>query len=170
MTSKQATRGYARSQRRSSSKPAYGWTNSTVLFSSVAIGAVVIVDLLGAFTTANKFNIGTILRLLLTIQYRGSAANFEVIGRVGVGVVSDDAFLASATPDPMGDESFGWYLNAPLLWDEPSLTYRRSDYDIRSARKLVGDASTLFLGVENSGISTAALEFQYGARLLYRKK
>ena len=118
---------------------------------------------------ANKFNVGTILRLLLSIWWRGDGANANMIARVGCAIVSDDALALAAVPTPLSDPAYGWYMNAPLIWDEPTITWLRSDFDIRTARKLVGDASTLMIAVEN-GTSTGFLQFGYGARILYQKK
>ena len=158
-------RGYTRSRR--GQRPAVGWTNATLASTALAAGTQAQTDLLGAFTVGEKFNIGKILRVFGEVHFRGQSANVNLAGRFGLAIITDDSLAAGVVPDALGDEAFGWYWNAPMLWDRPDLEFQKSIVDARTQRKLIGDASTLILMIENNSI---AMDYMFGLRILYQKK
>ena len=168
MTTRGRVRGQFRRSRRGP-RPATGWTNASLEpDTTLSAGSTTIVDLLGAFTVAEKFNIGTILRVFGEVVYRSQTVNANILGRFGLAIVSDDALAAGALPDPLGDDKFGWYWNAVMLWDDTELKYRSSPVNVVTKRKLIGDASTLALVLE--GDATVTMDFGFGLRILYQKK
>jgi len=147
-----------------------GWTNATSGGFAVAAANTTALDLLGAFTVGEKFNIGTILRVVGVINYRGAVANATIIARWGLAIVSDDALALGSVPDPVGDPSFGWFFNDSLMWNEPNQEHRERNIDLGTSRRLIGDASTLIASFENGSGSSQNLEVKFALRILYRKK
>ena len=129
------------------------------------LGSAFVNDLFGGFTDQEKLNIHSVVRLFGQIMWRGTAGNNFILARLGIGTISNDAMAAAVTPDAFDDEEFGWYTNQALLWDEPSITYKDRDIDVRTSRLIKPD-TTLFLSVENSSSSSGSLEIATSFRML----
>ena len=93
----------------------------------------------------------------------------------GIGLTSDDAFTAAATPEPEAEADFpvqGWILRShSVLVSEtspgPGMVERRF-YDLRVSRKL--ERSSVFVSVTNTAIEGSALAVRHNGlfRALYK--
>jgi len=165
MTTRRRRRGFS-----SRMKPAVGWTRATLLSTStVAAGSTVGIDLLGAFTVAEKRNVGKILRVFGTFKFRSNADDFPIGGAFGINVIRDDAFAAAAWTDPLTDSEASWYWYSSLLQDSKLNLMEAVHVATKTQRRLNGSWETLGLIVENSGSSQSTLEFQLGFSVLYQK-
>jgi len=165
-------RGSRRSSRRSSRpRERTGWTNSTLFQSTVADGATAVVDILGSFTVAEKFRIGTIKRILWSVNVRSSSAGALVAGRFGIIRVTDDAMSVPTIPSPIGDPESSWMLNNDWQQQDAANVPVYLKGDLRSQRRLLGDGQTLAFAFSSDGAASAASAlFGFALRILYTIK
>ena len=92
----------------------------------------------------------------------------------GIGLTSDDAFSAGATPEPEAEADFpvlGWLLRSHCVVaseTSPGQAPVRRFYDLRVARKL--ERSSVFVSVTNTAIEGTATAIRHNGlfRALYK--
>ena len=130
------------------------------------MGSKLIVDLLGAFTIAEKARIQTVLRIVGRVGFFADAVNTEMFGRWGITPVTDIALANNIVPDPTGasDSEGRWMWNNVYLNRKTQIELTQDVVDIRSRHRFRANANTLALVVKNTG---AAGQFFMGFRILY---
>ena len=103
------------------------------------------------------------------------ASGFEAYWAAGVKVLSEDAELGGALPDPLneGSQDWLWYGNGAILAILPTdlengRSHDRLRFDVRSRRKYDPKDETLTLVFENSASSGIALDVSFGIRYLIK--
>ena len=137
------------------------WTDS-ILNSNLASGSTGISNLMQNVAVADTVGV-TIARLILRIEYAPFMSNDtdgSQMVHLGIGMVSEDAFNASAVPDPgtAGEEPVGGWLFRETVsvmnkgTTMPHVALMRAD--IRSARKI--DKGILVMIIENVGVENTS--------------
>jgi len=153
--------------RRSGTRRQNQWGNTGGVETAVVPGGQAILRI-----TQNGLPLGwvgtglTIARLIGEFAYR-SSANVEVAGTIGVGVVSTDAAVAGAVPEPTVD-LLGWYFWARFNWRRNTTDYEYNHHDIRSARRITNERELVFV-IDADVANTTDVTFTYSARFLARK-
>ena len=148
-------------------KPRYLWQDrANATATAIAAGGTALIDLLENTDQAVRTG-ATVVRMLLKLTtWETSSAN-EIEWHHGVLVVTRDAFLAGAVPEPATDRS-QWYLqDAGFFRGATERTSHEDKYDIRTARKLNFGLDSILLHVmENTGATS--LTFYISSRILLR--
>ena len=92
----------------------------------------------------------------------------------GIGLTSDDAYAASATPEPQDETDFpvlGWLLRSHAVIvseTSPSAYPVHRSYDLRVARKM--ERSSVFITIANTAIEGTATSIRHNGlfRVLYK--
>ena len=133
-------RGRSRSSFRRGSRSKAVWSQSTFSHALPAGGFGFITNITHPAITNNSEPTGVCIRMLGNWSYSPDigAAIGDYNVSMGVCVVTIDAFLASAVPDPASDVTQDWYFwNA---WEgamiNTGLSNQTGYFDIRSARRL----------------------------------
>ena len=140
-------------------------TNITAL----AIGAQTVVEVLDQ--TIDDIAHGTIMRILGNLTMRAAAANLQIFFRAGLIVVTDDALVAGAVPEPWADP-------APWMWEDTGLfetdsandgsQYHRLVIDVRVKRRMPQAEHSLVMVLENLAASGTGLDFHLNLKALVR--
>ena len=122
---------------------------------TVAPAAVAIVDLLE--NTDQAVRIGTtVVRMILRLSVAALTLGTDIGFNHAVAVITRDAFLAGATPEPATDR-LNWYLWDGSFWatdTDAGPRTRTFDYDIRSKRKIADLDRILLHVIENPSSSS----------------
>ncbi len=160
-----------RSFRRSAPRRKTTWDQTTVGFTMAAGVVQTVLDISHLTIATFVSSGGTILRMIgeLKVETSGAAADHVDLD-VGVAVVTVDAFLAGAVPDPNGDATYDWYywnhLDTHLPGNAaPAMNQGAMTWDIRTARRLRAE-QRLVLIIDKSA-STAILNLSLGMRGLW---
>ena len=159
------------SSRRSGPRRQTAWFNVASVPAVIAIGGQAILDLLDAADIPDGYAGGlTVLRMILqTVMFPGVAST-DVIGAMGVAVMTRDALAAGAVPDPIADlVDWYWLTHYRLLTQVTNEGDRLGPVDIRTKRAIRGEGRTLALVFDNSSSSGGSVGFEFSARLLLQR-
>ena len=106
----------------------------------------------------------TAMRLIGHVSMYQDTANVTCLGMFGVAVVTLDALVAGAVPDPSVDLVDWWYHDAWFFDDNPIISHRFV-FDIHTARKVRGEDRTLAFVIDNNSVATGIV-FSVYTRLL----
>jgi len=138
----------------------------TMVDSQVASSSQEAVDLTTDFTNeetrlAQLTLMRTILRFDIAYTVHDSGEGSQRVG-IGIGIESQEAFAAGVHPDPLAGGDFpvrGWVYRG--VWrvfgfaaDQPAISVRPVDFDIRGRRKLENGLS--FIIMENQAVEGTA--------------
>ena len=118
----------------------------------------------------DAFSVGsTIRRIRGFVTLRGQAEGLNILWRMGVITMGDDAFVAGAFPDPWADPAQWMYENAGRIeGDVVNRGTTRLDIDIKVSRRLPEAHTRLVVILENLAGSADVLEhFQSWKALLW---
>ena len=90
----------------------------------------------------------------------------DELGYMGITVITNDALVATAYPDPSTDSSHPWYYWAAMQLSETNVT-RNKEFDIRSARVVRPHFRLVFI-FDGDSSNNGALSFDLSLRLLWQ--
>jgi len=121
----------------------------------------------GVSATQTRFDQMTLLRTIVGIDIaytvHDSGEGSQIVS-IGTGIMSQEAFAASAFSDPETDTDFptrGWVWRARyrifgFAADQPAVFTRRVDLDLRSQRKLEnGESFVIMTNTANEGVASS---------------
>ncbi len=147
------------------------WNSATVFNITLADGAESVSDLFGGLTTAEKNDVGTVLRVIGSFDVRSATAGNIASGRFGLVLVTDDALAGTTVPDPLQDVASSWLLNRSFFQEDAANVPRTYEFDVRSQRRLPGNEYTIAIVVQSDvGSTVGSLNFGFAMRVLYRVK
>ncbi len=155
-------RGGARSPRAKTS-----WENLAFNATHTAAASVTLADL----TPGIEDNLvrGTLMRALIHFdlnQIDTNVNNVQFVS-VGIAVITADAFVAGATPDPEGDFDQDWYYWRAWGIDIDATVGFNFPFDIKTSRKLRAGFG-LMLVFETGVVSAGSLQVELQARGLWQ--
>ena len=104
--------------------------------------------------------------MLFQLWVAPGAANLDTFGSMGVSTITRDAVAAGVVPDP-GTDLVDWYLHrAFTVHNEDAGRFEKSEYDIRTARRIRGVDRGLVAVLEVSPASDTGCVSVLGARML----
>ena len=105
----------------------------------------------------------TVVRMFGDLVYRNVTGSQELQIAFGVAVMTVDALVAGAVPDPNTD-LVDWYYHKRLYGFRANIEAVSNPFEIRTARKIRGEDRTLGFVLDNIGANT--LNFSFNFRLL----
>ena len=144
------------------------WVNHTLTEQTVGGGSDQNTsNILDGLSETERGEVGVVLRVIWQGTMGLFSANAEAHGRWGLHVVTLDAFVAGAVPDPLGDHQSSWYWNEAFAIDEPDLRQRVFHGETRTRRKLPSGEHTVVMVWETAAGSAGSLKYDIGLRILY---
>ena len=107
----------------------------------------------------------TIARIRGILRANSTDANLSCESAFGIIMVENDAALAGAFPDPIGDESNPWLWWQRRVLLPPSDAAQHIELDVRAMRRFRAADDTLRFMIDNDD-AAQTLEFVIGFRLL----
>ena len=162
------SRRFRRAPRRGSRNPTR-WMSAASSPTTIAAGVQGFFDMTDVDLIPSGWDAGfTVIRMIGRVQIRNATFDVDTFGAFGIGVVSRDAEIAGALPEPNGD-LYQWYLQRAWLQRQPDHGFTDYAFDIRSARKIPSQNHTLVAVMDNAGGSASSITWALDARLLVRR-
>ena len=106
--------------------------------------------------------------MLADLFVRPNVVSTDMYCELAVNVVSVDAFVAGAVPDPNEGETDASWLTRKLFIRNTTLDTREYHFDIRTARRIPGIDYTFVATIANSTSSANTFEFSLAHRVLLK--